>query len=145
MKNLNSLKAVSGAIEFEVERQIDILESGGVVENVTRGYDTNAKQTVPMRDKEVKQDYRFMPEPNLPPLHLTDNNVDSANPNVLNVAKYREEVPSLLPKEKRKTLMEKFQLPIGKAGSFICPLFFSSAWNTFYSKRDRSSAFVSFR
>jgi aspartyl-tRNA(Asn)/glutamyl-tRNA(Gln) amidotransferase subunit B len=49
---------VCKAIEFEVERQISVLEAGGVVENETRNFDVDAKATVPMRDKESKQDYR---------------------------------------------------------------------------------------
>ena len=59
IKNLNSLRSVTHAVEAEVDRQIEILESGGLVENETRGYDANARVTVPMRDKEVKQDYRY--------------------------------------------------------------------------------------
>ena len=60
VKNLNSLKSVALAIEHEVERQIIVLESGGVIENETRSFDVTHKQTVPMRDKEVKQDYRYV-------------------------------------------------------------------------------------
>ena len=60
VKNLNSLKSVALAIEYEVERQILVLESGGTIENETRSFDVTSKQTVPMRDKEVKQDYRYV-------------------------------------------------------------------------------------
>ena len=60
VKNLNSLKSVALAIEHEVERQILVLESGGVIDNETRSFDVTYKQTVPMRDKEVKQDYRYV-------------------------------------------------------------------------------------
>ena len=77
VKNINSVRGLVNAIEFEVDRQIEILESGGLIENETRSYDGNSKTTVPMRDKEVKQDYRFMPEPNLPPLRLKD--IDKVN------------------------------------------------------------------
>lgn len=70
VKNLNSLRAVVRSVEFEVWRQINCLENGETIENETRGYDIETRQTVSMRDKERKQDYRFMPEPNLPPLVL---------------------------------------------------------------------------
>ena len=58
VKNLNSLKSVELAIEHEVLRQIQILEEGGIIENETRSFDVESRITVPMRDKEVKQDYR---------------------------------------------------------------------------------------
>ena len=76
VKNINSVRSVARAVEFEVERQIGILEEGGIVENQTRSFDYDKKVTVAMRDKEAKQDYRFMPEPNLPPLRLTEENID---------------------------------------------------------------------
>jgi aspartyl-tRNA(Asn)/glutamyl-tRNA(Gln) amidotransferase subunit B len=68
VKNVNSVRGVVNAIEAEIDRQIEVLENGGTVTNETRNYDANLKKSVSMRDKEVKQDYRFMPEPNLPPL-----------------------------------------------------------------------------
>ena len=60
VKNLNSLKSVELAIEHEVLRQIQILEKGGIIENETRSFDVESRVTVPMRDKEVKQDYRYI-------------------------------------------------------------------------------------
>lgn len=56
------------AIEFEIGRQRGILESGAEVENETLGFDRLTARTLPMRDKEMVTDYRFFPEPNLPPL-----------------------------------------------------------------------------
>ena len=58
VKNINSVRRVVNAIEFEVERQIKVLESGGIIENETRSFDVEDKVTKPMRDKEAKQDYR---------------------------------------------------------------------------------------
>jgi aspartyl-tRNA(Asn)/glutamyl-tRNA(Gln) amidotransferase subunit B len=55
VKNLNSIRSLVNAVEFEVARQIDVLESGGTVVNETRSYDALTKETVPMRDKEVQQ------------------------------------------------------------------------------------------
>ena len=75
IKNLNSLRRVRAAVEAEIDRQIEVLESGGEIVNETRSFDAAHKVTLPMRDKEVRQDYRFMPEPNLPPLWLEDEDV----------------------------------------------------------------------
>ena len=82
VKNINSVRSVARAVEFEVERQIRILEDGGVIENQTRSFDNDKKVTVAMRDKEAKQDYRFMPEPNLPPLRLSEENIEQLRVNL---------------------------------------------------------------
>ena len=58
VKNLNSLRSVALSIEYEVMRQIQVLEDGGTIENETRSFDVDYNVTLPMRDKEVKQDYR---------------------------------------------------------------------------------------
>ena len=58
VKNINSVRGVVNAIESEIDRQIELLENGGEIINETRSYDGNLKRSVPMRDKEVKQDYR---------------------------------------------------------------------------------------
>ncbi|BFZ12906.1 hypothetical protein BsWGS_15945 [Bradybaena similaris] len=68
VKNLNSLRSMRVAIDYEIIRQIKVLEDGGVIQNETRSFDVEHGETVPMRDKEKVLDYRFMPEPNLPPL-----------------------------------------------------------------------------
>ncbi|MEX1020617.1 MAG: Asp-tRNA(Asn)/Glu-tRNA(Gln) amidotransferase subunit GatB [Litorilinea sp.] len=68
VKNLNSFRAVRSAIAYEMERQIQVLESGGVVEQVNMGWDENAQRTVLQRSKESSHDYRYFPEPDLPPL-----------------------------------------------------------------------------
>lgn len=70
VKNLNSLRAVRRAIEFEIERHIELLTAGQAIANETRSYDPEAERTLAMRDKEKLQDYRYCPEPNLPPLRL---------------------------------------------------------------------------
>ncbi|WP_161887757.1 Asp-tRNA(Asn)/Glu-tRNA(Gln) amidotransferase subunit GatB [Pontibacter russatus] len=68
VKNMNSFRNVQRAIEHEIERQIAILESGEKVEGETRGYDANTGNTTPQRSKETLNDYRYFPEPDLPPL-----------------------------------------------------------------------------
>ncbi|CAG9536599.1 unnamed protein product [Cercopithifilaria johnstoni] len=69
IKNLNSLRMVHTAINNEIDRQYEILRAGGIVLNETRTVDRDG-HTVAMREKEIETDYRFMPEPNLPPVHI---------------------------------------------------------------------------
>ncbi|KAM6971938.1 glutamyl-tRNA(Gln) amidotransferase subunit B, mitochondrial [Aplochiton taeniatus] len=68
VKNINSARYLARAIDYEIQRQKEAVLSGGIVQNETRAFDSKTGNTVPMRDKEGLQDYRFMPEPNLPPL-----------------------------------------------------------------------------
>ena len=77
LKNINSFRFVEKAIEFEVERQIDLLENGGTVVQETRLYDSNKNQTRSMRSKEEANDYRYFPDPDLPPMVLDDEFIDS--------------------------------------------------------------------
>jgi len=72
LKNLNSFRFVEKAIEFEVERQIDVLEGGGQVVQETRLYDPDRDETRPMRGKEEANDYRYFPDPDLLPVVLDD-------------------------------------------------------------------------
>jgi len=94
VKNINSVRSVAKAVEYEVARQIHILEAGDCVENETRSFDYNDKVTVAMRDKEAKQDYRFMPEPNLPPLRLIESE-DEERDDLVSVARLRSALPEL--------------------------------------------------
>lgn len=71
IKNINSFRFVEKAITFEIERQIDILESGGKVQRDTRLYDSDLNETRSMRTKELSDDYRYFPDPDLLPVHLT--------------------------------------------------------------------------
>ncbi|HUY64658.1 MAG TPA: Asp-tRNA(Asn)/Glu-tRNA(Gln) amidotransferase subunit GatB [Acidimicrobiales bacterium] len=68
IKNLNSLRSLSRAIEHEIERQIAVIESGGAVEQQTRHWDEEGGRTVPLRSKEEAFDYRYFPEPDLVPI-----------------------------------------------------------------------------
>jgi aspartyl-tRNA(Asn)/glutamyl-tRNA(Gln) amidotransferase subunit B len=72
IKNLNSLRAVRDAIAYEIERQTNALNSGGEIEQVTLGWDENRGVTVLQREKESAHDYRYFPEPDLPPLDVSD-------------------------------------------------------------------------
>ncbi|XP_067948398.1 glutamyl-tRNA(Gln) amidotransferase subunit B, mitochondrial-like isoform X2 [Watersipora subatra] len=95
VKNLNSVKSVEQAIDYEVKRQKNLLARGGQVINQTMSFDCDTRQTVAMRDKERLQDYRFMAEPNLPPIVLTDGSTD--NPHILSIDHIRAGMPELLP------------------------------------------------
>nr|VFJ49165.1 MAG: aspartyl/glutamyl-tRNA(Asn/Gln) amidotransferase subunit B [Candidatus Kentron sp. DK] len=72
IKNLNSFRFVERAIQYEIERQIDVLESGGKIVQETRLYDPDNNETRPMRAKEEANDYRYFPDPDLLPIVLTD-------------------------------------------------------------------------
>lgn len=75
IKNMNSLRSIREAIESERVRQIEVLESGGVIVQETRGWDETTNSTISMRSKEEAQDYRYFPEPDLPSLVFTDEDV----------------------------------------------------------------------
>src|SRR5687768_11015870 len=76
LKNLNSVRFMQKAIEFEVERHIKTLESGGRLNQETRLWDERANETRPMRSKEEAHDYRYFPEPDLPPLVVSSELID---------------------------------------------------------------------
>ena len=76
IKNINSFRFVERAITFEIERQIDLLEEGGSVIQETRLYDADRDETRSMRGKEEAHDYRYFPDPDLPPLLLSDQFLD---------------------------------------------------------------------
>ena len=76
MKNLNSFKAIARAINYEAKRQIELIEEGKRVVQETRRWDENKDATYAMRSKENAQDYRYFPEPDIPPIELTDEYLD---------------------------------------------------------------------
>ncbi|XP_053259112.1 glutamyl-tRNA(Gln) amidotransferase subunit B, mitochondrial isoform X2 [Podarcis raffonei] len=108
VKNINSARFLARAIDYEIQRQIEELENGGTILNETRAFDFKRGRTIAMRDKEGKQDYRFMPEPNLPPLILCDSKSSPAHTSdrqVVNIDWLRERLPDL-PSAKRAKLVE---------------------------------------
>uniref|UniRef100_A0A8C9AD75 Glutamyl-tRNA(Gln) amidotransferase subunit B, mitochondrial n=1 Tax=Prolemur simus TaxID=1328070 RepID=A0A8C9AD75_PROSS len=110
VKNLNSIRFLAKAIDYEIQRQIKELENGGEILNETRSFDYKLGCTVPMRDKEGKQDYRFMPEPNLPPLLLYDTTslpAGADSQQVINVDQIRERLPEL-PSVTRERLIQQY-------------------------------------
>lgn len=102
VKNISSPRAIARAVKYEIDRQIELVEDGGIVTNETRQWDAEARQTVRMRDKEVQQDYRFMPEPNLLPLNL-----DTVKG--FSVDETKEKLPKL-PDEIRQKLISDFDM-----------------------------------
>ncbi|XP_029297025.1 glutamyl-tRNA(Gln) amidotransferase subunit B, mitochondrial [Cottoperca gobio] len=111
VKNINSARFLCRAIDYEIQRQIEVLQRGGTVQNETRTYDSKSGETIPMREKEGLQDYRFMPEPNLPPLIVYEDNaslptgIDACQ--VVVVQKIREGLPEL-PSVKRDRLVQTY-------------------------------------
>ena len=77
IKNINSFRFVERAINFEIERQIDLIESGGEVVQETRLYDADKNETRPMRSKEEANDYRYFPDPDLLPVELDQAFIDA--------------------------------------------------------------------
>lgn len=77
LKNINSFRFVERAIEFEVERQIELIEAGGEVVQETRLYDPNKGETRPMRSKEEAMDYRYFPDPDLLPVEIDNKLIES--------------------------------------------------------------------
>ena len=75
VKNLNSFRAVRSAIAYELERQIGVIEAGGAVVQVNMGWDEERQRTIVQRSKEDAHDYRYFPEPDLPPLHVSREDV----------------------------------------------------------------------
>lgn len=99
VKNINSFKAVHDAIEYETKRQEEVLESGGKVVQETRGWDDVHKKTVSQRLKEEAHDYRYFPEPDLPPLDMSK----------FDLKQIKLEIPEL-PAAKRQRFIKEFNL-----------------------------------
>lgn len=100
IKNLNSFRFLERAIDFEVERQIDIIEDGGQIVQETRLYDADKDETRSMRSKEEANDYRYFPDPDLPPLVIDDAFIDA-------VAATMPE----LPVKRRERFVSEYELP----------------------------------
>ena len=97
VKNLNSIRNVKKAIEYEIERMIELVEAGGTVKQQTRSFDASNDTTFSIRDKEEANDYRYFPDPDLAPFHLTDefiNKIGAALPALPNqlIEKYETEL-----------------------------------------------------
>ena len=99
MKNMNSFRSIVRAIEYEVERQIDVLEDGGKIEQETLRWDDVSGKTFPMRDKEDAQDYRYFPDPDLVAIKLSEEYIE----NIKNT------LPEL-PESRKERYLKEYQL-----------------------------------
>ena len=99
IKNVNSIKFMQMAIEYEANRQVDVIEEGGKIVQETRLFDTKKNETRSMRTKEDAHDYRYFPDPDLLPLEVTDEFINDLKKNI----------PEL-PDEKKKRFIDKFKL-----------------------------------
>ena len=91
LKNMNSFRNVEKAIDFEIYRQIELIESGGEVVQQTRLWDTSKMETRIMRSKEEAHDYRYFPEPDLPPIIVTNELLDEIKEELPELAHIRQE------------------------------------------------------
>ncbi len=108
LKNLNSVRFMQRAIEFEIERQIALIESGGQVTQETRLWDERAGETRVMRSKEEAHDYRYFPEPDLPPLVVAQEFIEQV----------RSSLPEL-PDARRSRFMEQYELSYNDAQQLV--------------------------
>jgi len=99
MKNMNSFKSITRAIEYEVDRQIDVLEDGGKIEQETLRWDDVSGKTFPMRDKEDAQDYRYFPDPDLVAIKLSEEYIENI----------RKSLPEL-PESRKARYIEEYKL-----------------------------------
>ncbi|MGO5384955.1 Asp-tRNA(Asn)/Glu-tRNA(Gln) amidotransferase subunit GatB [Ligilactobacillus salivarius] len=91
MKNLNSFEHVRKGIQYEVKRQERLLMSGGEVEQETRRFDEPSGETILMRSKEEANDYRYFPEPDLPPIHISDDWIEEVRASIPEMPDKRRE------------------------------------------------------
>ncbi len=108
IKNLNSTRNMMKAIEFEADRQVQILEAGGKIDQETRLFNVESGETKTMRSKEDANDYRYFPDPDLLPLELTDELI----------AEIKAELPEL-PDDKKARYIKDYNLPEYDAGVIV--------------------------
>jgi aspartyl-tRNA(Asn)/glutamyl-tRNA(Gln) amidotransferase subunit B len=104
LKNINSFRFVRQAIDYEIARQVEVIESGGAVVQETRLFDANRGETRSMRSKEEAHDYRYFPEPDLPPLKVSPEQIE----------RIRAELPEL-PRARLARFQTQYGLPAADA------------------------------
>jgi aspartyl-tRNA(Asn)/glutamyl-tRNA(Gln) amidotransferase subunit B len=120
VKNINSFRFLEKALEYEIARQVDVLQGGGTVVQETRLWDAGARETFSMRTKEDAHDYRYFPEPDLPPVQVDAGRIADIRASILE-----------LPEARRRRLMETYALSeldvMALEGNDLAPLFEATA------------------
>ncbi len=125
IKNVNSIKFMQMAIEYEANRQVDLIEDGQTIDQETRLFDIKKNETRSMRSKEDAHDYRYFPDPDLLPLEVSDDFIE----------KLKSEIPEL-PDEKKKRFIEKFKLSPYEANILVSDIETSNYFENVIKKSD---------
>ncbi|WP_440692225.1 Asp-tRNA(Asn)/Glu-tRNA(Gln) amidotransferase subunit GatB [Candidatus Pelagibacter sp. HIMB1695] len=125
IKNVNSIKFMQMAIEYEANRQVDLIEDGQTVDQETRLFDTKKNETRSMRSKEDAHDYRYFPDPDLLPLEVSDEFIDQL----------QLEIPEL-PDEKKKRFIDQFKLTPYEANIMVSDIETSNYFEDVVKKSD---------
>ena len=125
IKNVNSIKFMQMAIDYEANRQVDVIEEGGTIDQETRLFDIKKNETRLMRSKEDAHDYRYFPDPDLLPLELSDKFISDLKKNI----------PEL-PDEKKKRFIEKFKLSPYEANILVSDIETSKYFEEVIEKSD---------
>ena len=125
IKNVNSIKFMQMAIEYEANRQVDLIEDGQSVDQETRLFDTKKNETRSMRSKEDAHDYRYFPDPDLLPLEVSDEFINQL----------RSEIPEL-PDEKKKRFIDQFKLTPYEANIMVSDIETSNYFEDVVKKSD---------
>ena len=125
IKNVNSIKFMQMAIEYEANRQVDLIEDGQTIDQETRLFDTKKNETRSMRSKEDAHDYRYFPDPDLLPLEVSDDFIENL----------KSEIPEL-PDEKKKRFIEKFKLSSYEANILVSDIETSNYFENVIKKSD---------
>ena len=128
MKNINSFQFVVKAIEYEYKRQVEAIEAGEVIIQETRKFDADTGKTTAMRSKENANDYRYFPDPDLPPIKLTDEEINNI----------KADIP-LLPDARKHKYIDEFGLSAYQSEKIVSDIEMSNyfeevAFNTKYRK-----------
>ncbi len=99
IKNLNSFRALTRGVTYEIQRQIEVVEAGGAIAQQTLGWDESKEETYPQRTKEYAHDYRYFPEPDIPPLEIEEDWIEEV----------RAELPEL-PLAKKRRLIKSYDI-----------------------------------
>lgn len=116
VKNINSFSALERALEYEIKRQTAILEEGGTVMQETRGWDDPKGVTVTQRSKEMAHDYRYFPEPDMPPFQIKDEKL--AGHGEIDLAKIKSDIPEM-PEAKRARYATDFGIELTDCNTII--------------------------